>query len=476
MLPIGSLTATTTAALLLATRLVPRSDRPVTLSTDLLWMGISALMLVGVGGVWLGTFPLADSVAITTSDFTEYCRSVTAMVEGTPRWWSPNRSVLSGLPATWAARHLGVQDGLLVGAWVGQAFLGAGLYAWGRALHSPLAGVGSVVAAGALVPLAALGRMLTFYPAIVGGLCFATGLVALYWRHPGRRTAVLAGVGVGLALLVDLRGLVWALPLVGLAGLRALTVRHTRNKVLHLAILVALVAIAHRLGPSAYLEQSTTLEVLSDLTKGWKDIVWVPHVRVPDSAATGYVWGRSPLVHIPDTLSWLADQGARVPPTLRTHPYTLRARAQLLDPLEPWLMGAAVVAALGLLRSPRLLLFALGSGLPYAVALEGAIAARFAGLRFLGNGAPLLALVAGVGMAVLVVGPVRTRRPPPRIGMRGVMALGLLQLVVLGALPSDLSPLSHWRARYKKADAGLLTACPAPPHLPQTPTLLYQLP
>ena len=160
-----------------------------------------------------------------------------AAVDGRHTSWSPNRSRLSGLVAIATAGELGTQDALLANAWAGQGLLGAGLYLWGRSIHSPVAGVASVLAACALVPLVVLGRMLTFYPVIVGTLTFATGAVAVYWRHPGARTATFAVLGIGLALLVDLRGLLWALPLLGLAGLRALAQRSARSAITQVVIL-----------------------------------------------------------------------------------------------------------------------------------------------------------------------------------------------------------------------------------------------
>lgn len=474
MLSVDPISTAVVFLLVVLVRVLPQhADRSPT-SAELTRALMCAGLLVGLGGVWLGAFSLSDARVVTTSDFSEYCQSVAAELDQTPRQWSANRSRLSGLPAVWAARHLGVADGLLVGAFVGQALLGVGLYLWGRALHSPLAGVAAAICACGLAPLAVLGRMLTFYPVIVGSLTLATGLVATAWARPTRWTALLAGVGVGLALLVDLRGLLWALPLLGTAMVGLL--RPTRGVLGRVGLLVAPVVVAWELAAWAYPPHTTTLEVLSDLTKGWHGIVWVVHVPAPATADTGYIWGRSPLTHLPDTLLWLAEQGRRVPPSLRTHPHTVQALGQLLSPLVPWLAGCTGLTMLGLIRRPGRLLLLAGTALPFAVTLEGAIAARFAGMRFLGNGAPVLAVVAGVGLAVLAGAG---RRPlPKRAGPspRSVAAWIVLVALMVGTIPSVLSPLSHWRGRFKNADAGLLTGCTRPTGVPEAPTWVWQLP
>ncbi len=473
----GTLTFATLAILLGAFRVFPAGRRPPSLRQDLAWMVVSAVLMVVLGGIWLATFPLPDSVAITTSDFSEYCRSVTAWVEGRPEHWSPNRAVPSGWLATVFARQLGVPDSLLLNAWLGQCCLGAGLYLWGRSLWSPFAGVAAVLVACTLFPLVALGRMLTFYPVIVGVLTLATGLAAMFWRWPTVRTALLAGTGIGLALLVDLRGLMWALPLLGLSALRVASVAKLRPMLL-LAVAVAVpIGISWLLGPYAYPPQTTTLEVLSDLTKGWRGIVdYVPHT--PLSAHTqGYIWGRSSIWNIPGTLLSLAEQGQNVPPALRTHPDTVASLQQHLMPLQPALVATTILAGVGLLRHPSRLVFLLGSALPFAVALEGAVAARFAGLRFLGNGAPVLALLGGLGVAVLLFGtPWASSARDRSMGPRGWAALVFVFLVVVGTVPSPFSPLEAWRGNYKNADGGLLTGCPAPTGAPELPSILYSLP
>ncbi|HCH65649.1 MAG: hypothetical protein CL927_11470 [Deltaproteobacteria bacterium] len=438
---------------------------------------VAGLAMVGLGGIWLATFPLEDSSVITTSDFSEYCRSVAAAADGRHTEWSPNRSRLSGLLPILLSPRLGTQDALLVNAWGGQALLGAGLFLWGRSLHSPLAGIAAVLAACTLAPLVALGRMLTFYPVIVGSLTFSTGVVAFACRWPSKRTAFAAGLAVGLTLLVDLRGLLWAVPLLGLAGLRMAAVGHIRAVGMLWCALVTPIAMAWWWAPWAYPPQTTSLEVLAELSKGWQGVVEDWHSRPPGASEGGYVWGRSPIQGIPGTLWWLSEQSRRVPEFLRTHPRTLAGLRQHLLPLQTIFVGSAVLGLASLARHPLRLALLLGTCLPFALALDGAIAARFAGLRFLGNGMPFLALVAGIGFATVVQG--RPSEPRPRrlhMRIRGAAALFFLFLVVVGGIDSLASPMAKWRGRHNNSDAGLLTACDLPAGAPEGPTVLYRLP
>ena len=397
----GALTAAPLLLAILCLRFVPNRGAVPSRIEEAAWILAAAGLMVGLGGIWLGTFPLEGSGVITTSDFSEYCRSVAAAADGRHTAWSANRSRLSGLTAIVLSPHLGTQDALLVNAWVGTGLLGAGLYLWGRAVHSPLAGIAAVLLACTMPPVVALGRMLTFYPVIVGTLTFATGVVAAACRWPSIRSAVAAGGAIGLALLVDLRGLLWAIPLLGLSGLWLAASAKPRAIPARWLALLLPIAAAWWWAPWAYPPQTTSLEVLAELSKGWQGVVKDWHARPPGPSDGGYIWGRSDISRIPDTIRWLAAQGDRVPDFLRTHPRTMAGLQSYLLPLRNILTAASIVAVAGTLRSPTRLVLMVGTSVPFALALNGAIAARFAGLRFLGNGMPFLAILAGVVVQIL---------------------------------------------------------------------------
>ena len=88
----------------------------------------------------------------------------------------------------------------------------------------------------------------------------------------------------------------------------------------------------------------------------------------------------------------------------------------------------------------------LGGCVPFAVALNSAIEARFAGLRFLSNGFPILALLMGLGWATLALGSHPSGSTASDTGRpwRSLVSAGLLLAVVLGIIPTHLSPLADY--------------------------------
>lgn len=422
-------------------------------------MAISGVGLVAVGGVWLMGFVLPDSSVFSTPDFLEYCGSVVLALNGDLGQWSHNRSLLSGLPSIFAAKHLGIVDGLLVGSMFGQLILGMGLYLWGRALHSPLAGLAAVLCAAALVPLASMGRYLTFYPIIVGVLTLAMATTAVAWRWTSAWTCALAGAGAGLAFLIDPRGLLWGLTIIPMAVVAACWDRRIERIPLRLLALAAPVWLAWVAGRHAYFPHTTTLEALADLTKGWQDIIKLPRLRAPLTAADGYVWGYSNPLNIPSTLQFLASQ--TIPDVVRNSERTQKAYADTVAPLMPLAAGAAAVALAGLWRRPVMGLVLLGGSVPFAVALNSAIEARFAGLRFLSNGFPIVALVMGLCWATLALGALPAEEPSTaETGRpwRSLAAAGILLAVIMGVIPTHLSPVASWRKVELQTDSNLRAA------------------
>ena len=136
---------------------------------------------------------------------------------------------------------------------------------------------------------------------------------------------LLAGMGIGAVLLVDVRGLMWALPLLGGAGLAAVwgvkkdedvepRVMWTRRGLL-LAALVLPIVVSYQLGTWAYPAHTTSLELQLDLrplfaTHGATGPEFVPPYEI-DSA---YRWGRSSVWEIPSTLGFILEQSSMEAP------------------------------------------------------------------------------------------------------------------------------------------------------------------
>ena len=129
--------------------------------------------------------------------------------------------------------------------------------------------------------------------------------------------------------------------------------------------------------------------------------------------------------------------------------------AQHLDPLQPVAVVALIGGALALGRRPLLLLgLCLGTA-PFLLALNGIYATNELRVRFLSQVLPPLAVWLGVGLSgSLGVAWQRTpwRRPgTARIAAVATLALGLL--LVLGIIPSPVSPVAPWRAGWMEANA-----------------------
>ena len=98
-----------------------------------------------------------------------------------------------------------------------------------------------------------LGRTLTFYPEIVGVSVLASALCVLALRT-GKLWAVLAsGVGIGLVLLMDVRGLVWAPAMLVTVAIAVLTQGTWRRRGLGLGLLALPLILSNTLGDRAFL-------------------------------------------------------------------------------------------------------------------------------------------------------------------------------------------------------------------------------
>jgi 4-amino-4-deoxy-L-arabinose transferase-like glycosyltransferase len=86
------------------------------------------------------------------------------------------------------------------------------VYVWGSAIGGIGAGVFSIGILWMMAPMVLLPRFLTYYPPIVlATVLGATGL-AVWGRFRTPLTAFVCGLGVAACLLIDVRGVVWALP------------------------------------------------------------------------------------------------------------------------------------------------------------------------------------------------------------------------------------------------------------------------
>ena len=391
--------------------------------------------------IWLSAFYLEDTPLIGSSDFREYCASTVALADGQVELFTRNRSVLAGWLAGVLARRWGTLDGLLGSAVASSCLLGFSVGLWARAVHSRGAGILAALAVGVVAPLCILSRTLTYYPPIIAvlTLCAATGAVAMRWRSAA--ACLLAGMGAGLALLVDARGLAWALPTLGLGLLAALrgSGRWRPSRVpLRLALLIVPVCWSYALGAEVYPADASSLEAQLKTVEDLRiQGIVVREEQRPVIQGDGYVWGRAPLSQIPATLRHVSADGRLVPDSHRAAPQVTGPRSLQVDPWIPLALGALLVSLPGLVRRPMVLLGAVGPAVPFLLSLDSAIVVKQSHSRFLANALPFLPVLLGVG-AASVAGLGRDWR-------RTVAASLIGLLVVLGAIPTWLSPVASWR-------------------------------
>ncbi len=419
--------------------------------------------------IWLTPFTVPGTRVLGSPDFGEYCWHVGLFLSDSMHEWGVNRSKAAGLPAGLLAPHIGILDGLLVSAVGSLAVIIGAVYLWARALHGRAAGVAGAIVVGAIGPLAVLGRMVTFYPPVTAGLTLASAgaACALRWRTP--LTIAMASTGAGIALLIDQRGLLWALPALGLAALATLIGppgqwlrigRHSMGR--RILALVLPMLLAWNLGAWAYHPKSRSLEGQIAIHDELR-MRGVPVPALPPYAAVDekYIWGHSDLRHIPKTLRYIREQGALIPSGYHNRPEVLVGWTRSG---QPWVLPfglALALAGIGLRRRPLLLVALVGSCLPFVLSMQGAVVMKTSNLRFVASAMVFLPVVLGVAVGVLVDGSLHTRGPRrdasgklPVLAVLTIVGLG----IILGVPPSWLSPGASWRKTWPNAESAFRTA------------------
>jgi hypothetical protein len=433
-----------------------RLDLPILLAV----VGLSSLLQIA----WLARFQLAD-FAWPTSDFGDYCMAVGAVaqdrMDAFPNW----RPVTPALLPAALVPSRGVLGALATTARVSAVVSTLGVYLWARGLHGRLAGVAAALLMGAVYPLLYMTKMVSFYPQATAVYTLMMGLLAMTLRTRHWSLFLATGLSIGLCQLMGLRGLLWALPALGL-GLAVAVWPPWPQVPLRLALLLLPIWGSFELGPYAYPPRARSLESQLDVTKILRD--GGIEVSRPQRASTSYIWGRTPLTGIPGTLKTLSQEGSFIPEDARESDQLVQARAQHVQPWL-WPLGGALLAVLwGLRRRPDLLLVTLGSCLPFAVSLAGAAKLQAWHLRFVAQSCTFIPLLLGMGFASLA-----GQEPEPLWGERtergpwgreawawAAAPCALLLLWVLGMLPSFLGPQASWKPSLQEHPSGARTlAC-----------------
>jgi hypothetical protein len=423
-------------------------------------LGLAAAL--GVGGLamawlWMKGFYL-QGVGVTASDFGEYCDMVVAQM-GQGDGWSTNRSRLIPVLTAALAPQVGILDAFLWAAGISYAVIGAAVYLWARALHGRVAGISAATLLLTVSPVVILSRTLSFYPEVAALFTVCGAMTALAVRFPHPASMLAAGAGIGLALLADLRGLTWALPCLGLVLLGGWRMKPLKLLPVGLLCLALPIWASWKAGPTVYPPEDTNaLEIQSDLRRMFRDRGHLPKNIDLFHPNELYLWGTSNPLSIPASLHEIRRIQKGLPKTMEQDHETTYNRKKRLDPWKGVGVGALALVVWGLRRRPLLLATALGTALPFAVALYGATLYLRSYVRFLGNTMPPLAVFLGIGFAALAQGALRRARDATqapeaaesnrwRNVARPVAAFALCLALVLGAIPSYLSPEAPWRTR-----------------------------
>ncbi len=441
-LPLGLLAL---LARLLARRMV--ADSP--------WDARLDLSLALAGGLIFGVLcalELADgilqSAPVTGADFHDYCGSIGASRGDHDSGWRASRSFAAGALPSLLARRYGVIDGLLLGAFVSQVVLGAGIYIWGRALHSRLAGISAVMVACAVAPLVILGRTLTFYPEIVAVSVMASGLSVLALRTRKQGALLACGLGAGLVLLMDVRGLIWAPPMLAVGGLAALLQPSWRRRAAGLLLLGLPLMISNHLAPQVFLPGVPSLERQVESYANDARIFLGERPEPPPSARPGQgaVWGRTPLIDLPSSLMRAFKATSGFSALLGSHEENRQERQLHIVPWVGVVGASMLIAVWGLRRRFTMLIGLTVPLLPFISAIYSASWILFRP-RYLSMGMAVVPVLIGVSIGVLAHGSLRARdlQSHVRPGMALPAAFAMFLLLVLGWVPSWYSPQADWR-------------------------------
>jgi hypothetical protein len=414
---------------------------------------------VGLGAALLSTALLSKAITqyypLSAADFDHYCQLVAQIAAGDEL---PSSGVRLPPPAWLPAalvEPLGLIDALAVQSFLALTIIGAALYLWGLALHGRLAGVAAAVLAGAVGPVGFLARDVSFYPVVVASSVLLAASVAASFRFRGAWAPALAGLAAAAALLSDVRGVLFAGPLVALGLLVAvMRARHWKLGLVRIALLIAPVVASWFIARAVVPPQLTGLERQAVLyaDQAVRDAGLSPAILAREHAESesqqGFVWGLSSPADIPAVLDFSSRLLDAIPLEVS---YSQRNEQLRRRHLRPWLVPGLVALALatiGLVRRPWRLMALVTTAAPFGSMLwaTGQVLPQE---RHLATGLALLPLLLGLSVAVLHQG-----RPPPvpgaeqaerpRFILRGVLVAGIVA-AMLGHPRTWLGHEAPWR-------------------------------
>jgi len=187
--------------------------RPRAQSAQRLQYHLGLIFALGFGLSTLWTNGWYTMMPFFETDFAEYCVAVIEM-DGdlSSSDIPPKRTRLAALLPTTFYQFTGMMNGIALSSILSTVLVFMCVFAWASALGGAGAGLYAVGILSMMAPMVLMSRFLTFYPPIVLATVFAAAGLALWGRFRTPLAALICGLGVAACLLIDVRGVVWAVP------------------------------------------------------------------------------------------------------------------------------------------------------------------------------------------------------------------------------------------------------------------------
>ena len=417
---------------------------------DLLIAVLSGLLYACLATDWFALFYLENS-PVTYADFIEYCNGVSA-----PRpldaGVSNKRSALPMLLPRYFYDTQGIFDALAWGALTAQILMGSCFYLWGRLAHSRSLGLLVVLLAFIPAPMNFVGRILSSYPAM--SLSFMVGATLSLWGISAKRPLAMmgAGIGVGLILLADTRGLVWALPLFSISLCTSVYRGSWRDKLVRLSGLLLPLYVSYLLGEKVYVFDAIGIEPQVDMRPSLYH--WVGLYPPPWDYSSNFTWGMKPLTELPKTLIFLLEQSQlEVPEELVS--FEIERGRYIAQYCLNFAAAGLCFAALMSRKNIWLFLGIFASVSPFFLTFRGALGMLEEHPRFYIQTLPGIIICWGficLGLIQLGSRLALFFHPSWLKKISLPVTLFLLGLLVFGSIPSFISPTADWRRGWHGRD------------------------
>ena len=168
-------------------------------------------MALCLGYLTVPSSVLFNNLLFFETDLSEYCIAIKEMRMD---WWAgdmpPKRSRLAASLASFLSFQFPLLDALSLSSILFTVMTFVFVYGWTSCLINPTVGLSSVLFMSLMVPIVMMPRFLTFYHHHCRRYSWLA--LSIWGRFRNWWAALLCGLGIGLCLLFDVRGLLWAAP------------------------------------------------------------------------------------------------------------------------------------------------------------------------------------------------------------------------------------------------------------------------